>query len=107
MSADSPHDQSQGYPQHIIMKLRIFREAKALVNQGKVEFIGSGRDAMFFNVTDNVTIELRMETNRTICTCKGCSIHADKPGLLCSYKLAAFYYLLTKKCVPPEEKVFK
>ncbi len=86
------------------MKLRLFREAIALNVRGKVELIGTGRHSIYFNIAD-VAIELRVENNMTLCTCKQCSIHGDKRNLLCSYKLAAFYYLF-KNCVPPK-RLFK
>ena len=81
------------------MNLNIFKQAKELVKNNKVKFKGSGRKRLFYEVA-GVPIELRVEDNKTICTCKQCSIHSSKEGLLCSFKLAVFLYIMTQHIVP-------
>ena len=79
------------------MNLTIFKQARDLTK--KVVFIGSGRKRLFYEVA-GVPIELRVEDNKTICTCKQCSIHSSNEGLLCSFKLAVFLYIMTQHIVP-------
>ncbi len=86
------------------MRLSIWKQAVKLVEQGKVDYIGSGMNNMCFIVADEVNVEIRTEENKTICTCKHHSINSIEHNLLCSYKLAVFLFIMTKKLVPEGSK---
>ena len=87
------------------MRLKIFKQAEKLVKENKVEFVGSGPRGASFMVSDDVCVDIRTEENKTICTCKHCSINSVTENLLCSYKLAVFLYIMTKKLVTEGSKV--
>jgi hypothetical protein len=73
--------------------VRIIKEAKKIISSDKVNLTSYGNNREFYVVAD-VKIELRLGKPAPfiICTCKNCSVHADKE-LLCSYKIALLVYL--------------
>jgi len=74
------------------IRLQIFKTALKL--QPKVEFIGTGRDSMYYNVGDN-KVEFRIQGNKTeiTCDCTHSSIYVDG---LCCHKIACIHFLISK-----------
>ena len=82
------------------MRLRIFKEARNIVESKKVEEFGMARDSTFFKVCKDIDVEISITGNKTIvknCTCMHHSVNPNEQGLLCAYSLACCIYLSEKK----------
>lgn len=79
------------------MKQTIWEKAVKLLYEGKFEFTGEGNNRIFYKI-NNIMMEIRINPSgwQFLCTCKNCSIHADKDSF-CKYKAAMIGYFLRKE----------
>ena len=82
------------------MRLRIFKEARKIYEEGKVKELGMARDSTFFKVCKEVEVSIEISGNKTVvknCTCMHHSVNPNDQGLLCAYSLACCIYLSEKQ----------
>ena len=87
------------------MKPSIWDKARELLEKKKIRLIGSGNDREFFDVGEDVHIQLINDKKGEYfsCTCKHCSIHNSVRAVqkespyLCSYTIALNAYLMMNR----------